>query len=95
MLATRQEAGCSPILSQKLGTGWLHPEDFHTEDTSEEEEEDHKEEEENDEKEEENDEEEERERGRRRLNISMICTRMTATSHEWKTCYYWSAVIYT
>lgn len=48
---------------------------------------------EGDEEEEESSEEKEK-KGRKRLNISMIRARKT-TSYELKTCYYWSAVVYT
>lgn len=65
----------------------LHPENYHTEDTSEQEEEDDEEEqEESDEKwEEENVEKEEKEEGD--TNISMVCIRKTTTSHVLKICY--------
>jgi len=65
----------------------VHPENYHTEDTSEQEEEDDEEEqEESDEKwEEENVEKEEKEEGD--TNISMVCIRKTTTSHVLKICY--------
>ena len=76
-LAMRQEAGRSPILNRTLGTAVyciLYPaDDRMTEDTSEERRNGRRECRRG----------RERERGRRRLNISMICTRKT-TSHECK-----------